>query len=403
MNSAYDCIVVGGGPAGCTTAALLAKAGWTTLLLEAEKTPRFHVGESLMPESHSTLERLGVLEPLKNSAFVKKNGIRFVSQPNNESQWFHYREHDPRECSTSWQVERAEFDKILFDNAAQRGADCRDQSTVTEIAFAGDAACGVRVQTPKGLREVRGRVIVDATGQQTLLARQLNLRVERSGRSNIAIWGYYRNALRDDGDDAHDTIVFRTASKRSWFWFIPLANNITSIGVIGDQGQLLQNRVEPAPVFEDELVDCPALTERLLTAELVGELRMMKQFSYCTTQRAGHSWVLVGDAGGFADPLYCSGVFLALKSGELAAEAIDAALRQNVLSPVVLGRWGAAFESGVRRLRRLGDVLHDPDFDLNQFLRDRPDLRGAFTELLMGRVFDDRAASLLKALEITRK
>jgi flavin-dependent dehydrogenase len=403
MNSAYDCIVVGGGPAGCTTATLLAQAGWTTLLLEAEKIPRVHVGESLMPESHRTLERLGVLEQLKNSAFIRKNGIRFVSQPDNESHSFHYRDHDPRESSTTWQVERADFDKLLFDNAAQKGADCRDQSCVAEVTFAGDRACGVRIQTPKGFREVQARVIVDATGQQTFLAHQLNLRAERSGRSNVAIWGYYRNALRDEGDDAGDTIVFRTVSKRSWFWFIPLTNNVTSIGVIGDQSQLLQNRGEPAALFEDELVDCPALTERLLNAQLVGELRMLKQFSYCTTQRSGHGWVLVGDAGGFADPLCWSGVFLALKSGELAADAVDAALKQNDLSPAALGRWTPTFDNGVRWLRRLGDALHAPDFDLSQLLRDHPDLRGDLTDLLMGRVIEERAARLFETLEMTRK
>jgi len=403
MNSAYDCIVVGGGPAGCATAALLAKAGWSTLLLESEKTPRLHVGESLMPAANCILERLGVLGQLQNSTFVRKNGIRFVTQPDNESHWFHFREQDPSKSSTTWQVDRAEFDKILFDNAGRKGADCRDRSPVTEVVFADDVASGVRVQTPNGLREVQGRVIVDATGQQTLLARQLNLRVERSGRSNIAIWGYYRNALRDDGDDAGDTIVFRTVSKRSWFWFIPLANNVTSIGVIGDQGQLLQNRAEAAAVFEDELVDCPALIERLLSAELVGELQMLKQFSYCTTQRAGRRWVLVGDAGGFAAPLSGSGVFLALKSGELAADEIDASLRQNDPTPAVLGRWAPTFENGVRRLRRLGDVLYAPDFDLNHFLRDHPDLRGDLTELMMGRAFDERNRRLFEALEMTRK
>jgi flavin-dependent dehydrogenase len=406
MKNAYDCIVMGAGPAGCAAAALVAEAGYSALLLEREKLPRFHVGESLMPETYWTLKRLGVLEQLKRSKFVRKLGVKFVSGDGRESQPFFFREHDPRECVETWQVERAEFDKLLFDNAAAKGAECRDQVRVREVLFDGPPssegakAVGVRLELADGAqREVRSRVVVDATGQQCLLASKLGLRVDNPRLKKAAIWGYYRGAQRESGELAGGTIIMHTERDRSWFWYIPLSDDVTSIGVVSDHDYLLQGRGGAATVFEDELVKCPGLTRRLIDAELISKLRVAKEFSYTTTQHAGDGWVLVGDAFGFVDPIYSSGVFLALRSAELAADAIVAGLKGNDLSAAQLGGWADDFNAGVHWIRKLVEAFYTDAFSFGAFVRDYPQHRGHLTDMLIGRVFSGRAAAVFDDLD----
>jgi flavin-dependent dehydrogenase len=400
MNSAYDCIVIGAGPAGCAAAALVAEAGCSTLLLEREKLPRFHVGESLMPETYWTLRRLGVLERMKHSTFVRKLGVKFIDGAGRESQPFFFRQHDPRECVETWQVERAEFDKLLFDNAAEKGAHCRDQTRAREVLFDGRRAVGVRLELPDGAqREVRGRVIVDATGQQCLLASRLGLRVDNPKLKKAAVWGYYRGAQREAGELAGGTLIMHTADDRSWFWYIPLSGDVTSIGVVADHDYLLRDRGSPAGAFEDELVKCPGLARRLIDAQLVSKLRVAKEYSYTTRQPAGDGWVLIGDAQGFIDPIYSSGVFLALRSAELAADAIVAGLKKDDLSAAQLGSWAEGFNAGVHWIRKLVEAFYTDAFSFGAFVRDYPQHRGHLTDMLIGRVFDNGAARVFDDLD----
>ena len=400
MNNHYDCVVVGGGPAGSTTAALIAEAGFSTLLVERDKMPRFHVGESLMPETYWTLKRLGLLEQMRERGFVEKRSVQFVSHSGRESQPFFFRDHDPRECSQTWQVERAEFDEMLFRNAADRGAECHDQTRVNSVLFSDDRAVGVRLATVDGhIRELDARVVVDATGQQALLANNLHLRTDDPNLRNAAIWGYYRNARRDEGDNGGATIILHTEGKRSWFWFIPLANQVTSIGVVGAADYLLKGRGKPEEVFEQELAKCPALVDRLPEASLVSPLRVAKEFSYTTRQQAGDGWVLVGDAFGFIDPVYSSGVYFALKSGEMAADAIVEGLRKDDTSREQLSSWVQPFRDGTRWIRKLVDAYYANEFSLGHFLREHPDHRENLTDLLIGRIFHAGAGDIFRDMD----
>ena len=395
MNDHYDCLVVGGGPAGSTTAALVAEAGFSTLLVEREKVPRFHVGESLMPETYWVFKRLGVLDKMKQSRFVKKMSVAFVSHSGAESNPFFFKDHDDRECSQTWQVERAEFDKMLFDNAAEKGADCYDETRVLDVLMEDERALGAKLQVPDGSqREVRAQVVVDATGQQALLANRLGLKVEYPELKKAAIWGYYRNARRDPGDHGGATIIMHTRMKESWFWYIPLQNDITSIGVVGDRDYLLKDRGTTEEVFEDELVKCPALVDRLMHAEMTSDFRVAKEFSYKTTQHAGDGWVLVGDAWGFIDPIYSSGVYFALKSGEHAADAIIEGLRSRDTSAAQLGGWLDEFQAGTMLIRKLVDAYYTNDFSFGRFLKAHPEHRGNLTDLLIGRIFYDGAGRI---------
>ncbi len=400
MRDQYDCLVIGGGPGGCTTAALVAEAGHSTLLVEREKLPRYHIGESLMPETYWTLRRLGVLDKMKSSNFVKKFSVAFVSHTGAESNPFFFKEHDPRECSQTWQVERAGFDKMLFDNAAEKGADCSDETRVLDVRFEGDRAVGARVQKQgEAPREIRASVVVDATGQQALLANRLGLKVDCPDLKKVAIWGYYRNATRDPGEHGGATIIMHTNEKKSWFWYIPLQDGITSIGVVGDRDYMLKDRGTPEDIFEDELVKCPALVDRLMNAELTSEFRVAKEFSYKTSKNAGDGWVLVGDAWGFIDPIYSSGVYFAMKSGEHAADAIIDALRIGDTSGKQLSRWVDEFHSGTRWIRKLVDAYYTNEFSFGRFMKAHPEHKGNLTDLLIGRIFYDGAGKIFQDMD----
>ena len=292
MKSKYDCIVVGGGPAGSTTAAITAEGGIDTLLLEREKVPRFHVGESLMPETYWTLERLGVLPKMRDSEFVKKVSVAFVTDSGKQSQPFFFKQHDPRECSQTWQVERADFDKMLWDNAADKGAECCDKTRVVDFLFDDTKRLmGVEVGTADGNRhKIASQVVVDATGQQAMLANRLRLKQDDPQLKKAAIWSYFQGATRDEGEHGGATIILHTEGKKTWFWFIPLSNDTTSIGVVGDHQYLLKRDAKPEEIFQEELAKCSVLMERLAMAESVDEYRVAKEFSYHTTQQAGDGW-----------------------------------------------------------------------------------------------------------------
>jgi flavin-dependent dehydrogenase len=367
MKDNYDCIVVGGGPAGATTAALLATAGHATLLVERDALPRYHLRESLMPETFWTLRRLGVWDQVKRCRSTQPAEVQFVLRDGSES--------SPcgdtpelRECCTTWQVERADFDRLLFDNAARHGAECLDATPVVDVLLDGERAAGVRISPQAGpSRDVRCRVLVDATGQQALLANRLNLPAAADEhRRNAAVWGYYRGARRAAGENAGATVILHTAGRNSWFWQIPLCEDITSIGVVGDSHDLLDGREMPAEAFEDGLVKCPTLIQRLMNAELVSRFHVAREFSCTTQRRAGEGWVLVGAAHGFLDPIYSPGVFFAIKSGELAADAIIEGFLKNDLSPRQLGRWTDEYDAEGRLLENVERWTDAPDPSLEK-------------------------------------
>ncbi|MCA9164483.1 MAG: tryptophan 7-halogenase [Planctomycetales bacterium] len=388
MRDRYDVIVLGGGPAGTTVAALVAAAGHDVLLVERERMPRFQVGESLMPESFRTLQRLGVVESLNRSRFVRKIGVAFISSDGRESRSFLYNDCDPRACSETWQVERPEFDQMLFDNAAAKGADCRDGVEAVEVLFDGERAVGARLRTEgDSVRDIQASVVVDATGRRGLLARHLNLRQTDEQLKKAVIWGHYRNVASEPGELSGATLIFPTCRNESWFGLIPLSHGVTSIGVVADGPYLFDGGGEPVEVFEDELVKCPALVDRLMHASLVGDLRVAHNLAYSVSQPAGAGWVLVGDALGFVDPLFASGVFLALRGGELAADAIIAGFSSGDLSACQLGQWADDFRRGQHRLRQLAAAFYARDFSFRTLQQQPPQQIRQLTLALMGRVF----------------
>lgn len=394
-----DAVVIGGGPAGATVSTLMAQQGLRVRLFERERFPRFHIGESLIPETYWVLERLGMLAKMKASRFVKKHSVQFVNASGKQSAPFYFFDNKPHECSQTWQVVRSEFDQMMLDNAREHGVDVHEGARVREVLFEGSHAVGVLVQDGDGpSREVRARVVVDASGQSGLLMNKLGLRLWDPLLDKGAIWTYWQGAYRDTGRDEGATMVLQTADRQGWFWYIPLHDDRVSVGVVKPFDTLFKGRGSHEQTYAEEVAGCPAVAKRIASGQRVTGYFATQDYSYRATQVAGDGWVLVGDAFGFLDPLYSSGVLLALRSGEMAADAVVEGLAQGDVSGAQLGKWGASFNQGVDRMRRLVCEYYD-GFSFGQFVKAFPELRGTVTDLLIGDLFTARVDRVWAPME----
>jgi geranylgeranyl reductase family protein len=384
-----EVIVVGGGPAGATAATLLAQHGRSVLLLERERFPRYHIGESLIPETFWVLERLGVLPDLRGGRFVEKHSVQFISEHGRVSEPFYFADYKPHESSRTWQVTRDAFDLLLLDNARRHGVDVREGVRVLDVLFEGDRAVGVRIADETGgARTIRAEVVVDAAGQSSLIPDRLGLREWDATLKKSAIWTYWRGARRETGRDAGATLVMQTEGKAGWFWYIPLADDIVSVGVVADHTHLFAEggSKDLETIYRDQVARCPGVQPRLVGAERVAPYRAAKEYSYRSKQVAGDGWVLVGDALGFLDPLYSSGILLALKSGAVAADAIAAGLDRGDTSAAALGTWGADYLAGMDRMRRLVCGFYD-GLNFGQLVRQHAVSKQLITDILIGDIF----------------
>jgi flavin-dependent dehydrogenase len=391
----YDVVVIGGGPAGSTVAAILAEAGRKVLVVERTKFPRFHIGESLMPETYWTFQRLGMLPKLRDSDFVKKYSVQFVTATGKESQPFFFDERDPRECSQTWQVPRDRFDQMMLDNAAEKGAEVWMEANVNDVLLEESdtddlpRATGV-VVTPKDGKPVRiaAKVVVDATGMNAMLSKRLGIRRMDPELRKASLFAHYKGCRRDPGKNAGATLVLSTRENDGWFWYIPLPNDITSVGVVGDMDRLMNDKSRtPEQKLEDEIAKCPGLADRMPGSTRVGDVHVTSDFSFRATRCAGDGWILVGDAFGFLDPMYSSGVFLALKSGEMAADAIIEAFKQNDFSGAQLAKWGDDIAGGMSVVRKLVYAFYTRDFSFGRFVKTFPEKKDDVVAILVGDVF----------------
>lgn len=395
----YDVLIIGGGPAGATCATVLADHSRRVLVLERDRFPRHHIGESLMPQTYWTFKRIGMLEALAASDFPRKESVQFVSSTGKDSMPYFFTDRDPHEWSVTWQVPRDRFDAMMIDNARRHGAEVRHGVRVSEVIFEGERAVGVRAVENGQPVEFRATVVVDATGVAALLSKQLKSRVGDPNLRNAAIYAYFKNARRDAGRNAGATLVIRTPGREGWFWFIPLPDEITSIGVVGSPSFLMTGRGDdPLATLEHEIARCDGLARRLTHAVRVSGAYVISDYTYRATRMAGDGWVLIGDAFGFIDPLYSSGVLLALKSGEWAADAIHEALRDGDTSAARLGRYEARFVQGMTFLRQLVYAYYDEAFSFGQFMRAHPEYKDNLVRLLIGDVFNDEVGAIFDAM-----
>jgi flavin-dependent dehydrogenase len=391
-ESQFDVVVIGGGPGGSTTAALLAEYGHKVLLLEREAFPRYHIGESLIPYTWFTLNRLGVVDWLRNSACPKKYSVQFVSITGKVSQPFYFFQTIKHECSQTWQVWRGEFDAMLLENARRKGAEIRQGVTVRDVLMEGDRVVGVRADIkdgPKG-QEIRAKAVVDASGRDSLLTRKFAWKDRDEDLNKIAVWSYYKGAKRDPGIDEGATTVAYVPQK-GWFWYIPMHSDIVSVGVVGEPGYLYRDTRDPNAIYQREIAACAWIRDHVAVGTQCEPVRVTGEYSYHSKRIGGDGFCLVGDAFAFLDPLFSTGVFLALKSGEMAADAIHAGLSSGAVTAAHFEAYFQKQRHAVTSFRNLVMAFYDVSFSFREFLQVYPHMNSLIVDTLVGNVFTDLA------------
>jgi len=398
----YDAIVIGGGPAGATAATILAQHGRRVLVLERDRFPRYHIGESLVPYTWFSFERLGVLDWIKRSGSPVKHSVQFVSTNGKVSQPFYFFKTIKHECASTWQVLRSDFDTMMLKNAAAKGAEVRHGVTVRDVLVEGERIVGVKAQLADGGLEIhRAKVVVDASGRDTLLAGRLGWKRRDPNLNKIAIFTYFKGAVRDPGlDEGATTIAY--IHKKGWFWYIPLVDDAVSVGVVSDRDHLYRGSSNPEEIFRRESEECQWIREHLTPGTRQGPVRVTGEFSYRATRTAGDGFCLIGDAFSFLDPVFSSGVFLALKSGELAADAIHVGLTKGEICASTFEGYSQEIRHALDSFRHLVMAFYDHSFSFSEFISAYPNLQPQLVDALMGNVFKD-LRPLFEALESSSK
>ena len=382
----FDVAVVGAGPAGCAAAAILAEKGRRVALIEREARPSYRVGESLIPFCWHPLDRLGLVEKVASSGFsVVKNSVQFAGIGGRVSRPFYFFDHTDHPCARTWQVVRRDFDQMMLENALARGATYFPETSVQELVCdEAGAVRGVRARDARGQTlELSAAVTVDASGRDTLAQMQHRWRQPDPHLRKLAIWTYYEGAKRDAGVDEGTTTIAYLPEK-SWFWFIPLPNDRASVGVVGDKRYLFRDTHSTQEIFEREAGVQQWIADRLVGARRSEDFRVTSEFSYRSKYCAADGLVLVGDAFSFLDPVFSSGVYFALYSGILGADAIDAALTAGDTSAARFEDYGRRFAAQMEPMRRLVHAFYDEGFSFGQFLKQYPAFRSDLTDCLIG-------------------
>ncbi len=323
-----DVLVVGGGPAGSTAASFLAKAGRSVVLLEKEAHPRFHIGESLLPRNLDILERLGMLDQVRGIG-VHKPGAEFVSDRTARSCAFPFRHALNPARTHAWQVRRSTFDEALFRNAARLGAETRDETRVTEIRFppAGFTRRGERAEVVTHAADgtettYRPRFVLDASGRDTFLANKVTTKNANKLNNTAAMYAHFRGVERREGD--LEGYISIHLAEDGWFWLIPLPGDVMSVGFVGNQTAWKGRKGAARDVFLDRVASSPTVSARVRGATIDSEIHSTANYSYRASSGTGEGYLMIGDAYGFVDPMFSTGVLMAMTAGELGAKSADA-------------------------------------------------------------------------------
>jgi flavin-dependent dehydrogenase len=388
----FDVIVIGGGPAGSSAASILAREGRKVVLFEKERFPRHHIGESLMTDTYFTFQRMGLLEKLKESPFVRKYSVQFSNPAGKESRPFYFFEANHHESAVTWQVTRSEFDLMLIEHAAEQGATVYQETSIKQVLFDNGRAYGVEARMQDGsLQQFRAPVVVDATGQTAMLSNKFGWRVRDPKLKKAVLYSYFKGAHRERDLNGGATLVLRTPQgSNGWFWYIPLENDITSVGVVADPEYLVKGRGQDlARIYHEEIEKVESCRRRVAGAERVDKIYSILDYSYRSRSFAGDGFILIGDAYGFLDPIYSSGVLLALKMAELAADSIHEAFEHKDFSAARLGQYQAKLDQGIESMRKLVYAFYNEGFSFSKFLEKHPQQRVNIISLLMGDVFKE--------------
>ena len=390
-NCSYDVIIVGAGPAGSAAATILAEHGRRVLVLEREKFPRYHIGESLIPFTYHPLKRLGMIERLKESAFVKKYSVQFISPNGNASQPFYFfNRYDRETVAQTWQVLRSEFDQMLLDNAREKGAEVIEEISVKELIWEEKRVVGVRTVTKNGAEEeFLAPLTFDATGKEAFAATRNGWRERDPYLNKVAVWTYYTGAIRQEGIDAGATGVAFVPEK-GWFWWIPLHDDRLSLGVVAEGKYLSRDGVrDPKSMLEREINNNQWIKDNLTPAKQYGDYFVTNEFTHHSRYCGTNGLVLLGDAYCFLDPVFSSGLMLALKSGVMAADAAHAGFQNGDLSAACFTEYAAQLREGIENMRKLCYAFYSPNFSFGDLVKKHPDIAGDVTDCLAGDVNKD--------------
>lgn len=389
IDRSYDCVVVGAGPGGLVAATILADQGYTVAVFERERFPRYRVGESMIPFNYFPLERIGMIDKLQASDFPKKYSVQFVGRSGKQSQPFYFSQHMDHPCTQTWQVTRDVFDAMLMDNAREHGVVVLEGMKAMQLIEEDGKTVGVScVDLAGDIHDFRSTVTLDASGGARFAMKRLSWTVFDRNLEKLAVWTYYKGAKRDPGLDEGATTIAYLEGKH-WFWYIPLRDDIVSVGAVGDKDYIFRGTRDLAGILNREIQKNGWIKEHLEAGSPVGEPYRCVHKSYRSKYCAKDGLVLLGDAFSFLDPVFSTGMYLALTSGELAADAVTAALNKGDVSGGQFQAYGDTMCRRIEILRQLVYAFYAEGFSFKQIVMNYPHLKGAVTDCLIGNLDQD--------------
>lgn len=385
-----EVIVIGGGPAGSTAATLLRQGGLDVLLLERQRFPRFQIGESLLPYNNELLDRLGVTQKLEVGEFHPKYGAEFVTGDGSIGFTFRFDRNLPPAYHRTFQVRRSEFDTVLLRNAAEQGVEVREESAVASVELDDPKRAVVRLASGE---TIDARFVIDASGYGSIVGQRYGGKSDIESLKKVAFFAHYRNVPKPDGRDAGNTII--VVLRDAWLWLIPVTADIMSIGLVVERDHFLNCGLQPEQLLEKTICETPWMAQRMKNAERITQVYARKDFSYAMRRMVGPNFALVGDAAGFIDPIFSTGVFLAMKGADVAADAV--ALRMRGGSMRLLRKYERSINRALQRYSRFIENFYRREF-LEVFMQPQPHfgLLQAIVGVLAGNIFTKSVADLLR-------
>lgn len=386
-----EVLIIGAGPSGCSAASILAEKGHRVLILERDVFPRYRIGESLIPFTYQPLERIGMIPKMKASHFTKKYSVCFVQPDGRASDPFYFfTRYDRETIAQSWQVLRSEFDVMMRDNAVEKGAEVREGVEVKELIYEGESVVGARAMDSQGkVFEVRAAITLDCSGKEAFSSNRRAWRVGDPYLNKVAVWTYYEGAKREPGiDEGATTVAF--VPEKGWFWYIPQHGDRVSVGVVAEGKYLTRGGIkDPKSIFEREIENNRWIADHLACGRQVGEHFLTSEYSRYSKFGAAPGLLLVGDAFAFLDPVFSSGIMLALKSGVMAGDYVHEGLSKGDLSPGHFKGYSESLREGIENMRKLVYAFYDPHFSFRDLIKRYPDAAGELTDCLSGDVNRD--------------
>jgi flavin-dependent dehydrogenase len=383
-----DVLVIGGGPAGSTAATLLARKGFSVTLLERERFPRFQIGESLLPYNNDLFARLGVDEQLLAGDYFPKYGAQFVTGDGSISTTFRFDRTLEDPYRRSFQVTRSEFDHLLLRNAAKNGVDVREETGV--VATVLDDRSRAVVKTAAG-ESIEARFVIDASGHGAVIGNRIGEKNDIDALKKVAFFAHYRNVERVEGRDGGNTLI--VVLRDAWFWLIPITAELMSVGLVVDRDHARNCGLAPEALLERTIAETPYVRDRMRDAERTTQVYARRDFSYSMQRMVGPNFALIGDAAGFIDPIFSTGVFMAMKSADLAADAVEQRLRGG--SQRLLRRYETRMSRALGKYFRFISNFYRREF-LEVFMQPQSEfgLQRAIIGVLAGDIFAERGYRL---------